>query len=149
LNALLRDRIVAGDFHDEVAQRRTVARHHHREVESVDPLERTQPLGRVAAERERDRVHNEITDEQNLFIRHVDERVAGRDRALVVQHFDVAFTELDVQAIGERYVWKRVADARLLVERGTILVEDKKMGRTVIRPLRKGKLRKFECDQFR
>jgi hypothetical protein len=66
-----------------------------------------------------------------------------------VQHFDVAFTELDVQAIGERYVWKRVADARLLVERGTILVEDKKMGRTVIRPLRKGKLRKLECDQFR
>jgi hypothetical protein len=86
-------------------------------------LSGVRPFGRVAAQRERDGVHDHVADQQDPLFRQVRERITRRDGALVVQHLDVSFAEFEVQPIRKRHVRERVTYARLLFEKHAILVE--------------------------
>jgi hypothetical protein len=78
-----------------------------------------------AAERERNRIHDQVAEQQDLFLRQVDERVAGRDASPVVQDLDVPFAQLDRQPIREGDVGQHQAHVLLLLEEIPIRVQQR------------------------
>ena len=107
-----------------VAEHIAVAGNDHGRIERVDLLQGVQPPGRVAAERERDGVDEQVPGDDDPFLRQVEQCVARCDCAIVMEDLDLPPAEVKRELVGEREGWKRMAHRAFLLEEEAVVVHE-------------------------
>ena len=106
-------------------QRLAVAGHDDRGVERVHALERVQPAAWITAQRERDRVDQQVACDEHLLLRKVEEGISRRDCSIVVKHLNRSIAQVERHAIREGHVGEDVLHALLLFQEEAVVLEQR------------------------